>query len=355
MNRYFGLSGLIHLALFGGVIYFCATYDYSSPYRMKTAEVEAEKVSAEAPKKMVATPPMTPISEEMAAPKSSLVKDLERKLRSQEALAEKAINKLPPTTKAETLEETKVEKALPLVGSLPPAKFAPRVEKVDMTEENLAQQEVLEREPVVTEPQPLGSQPVVSEDLTAAAPKAGEFEDKALANEALIAAEAGKASFADKTLEEKKALLARLKAINAQTQTAPTPEGAAARGVVILGSNTSEKASSEVRGVEQVKQEAGNPLPKYDKEDRLHGRTGTVVFQAYVDADGTPKDFELVESSGHRSLDLKTLKALKQWKFQAGQEGLVEIPFRWDLKGGPTELPSGLRKKLSQKQESIAK
>ena len=64
--------------------------------------------------------------------------------------------------------------------------------------------------------------------------------------------------------------------------------------------------------------------------------------------DGHLKDFKLLRSSGHRTLDMKTLKAIRDWKFYPGQEGTVEIPYRWILKGGPQEMPATLRRKISR-------
>lgn len=106
--------------------------------------------------------------------------------------------------------------------------------------------------------------------------------------------------------------------------------------------------TGQVRALEELKQMPGNQKPQYDSEDRLAGRQGDVIFRAYVSTEGMPTDFKMVRSSGHRSLDYKTLKAIKSWKFYPGQEGWVEIPFRWDLKGGPKQIGGTLRTKVSQ-------
>lgn len=106
--------------------------------------------------------------------------------------------------------------------------------------------------------------------------------------------------------------------------------------------------AGDVRALSEIRQSPGNRAPKYDVDDRRQGRAGLVVFLAYIKNDGYPKEFQLAASSGHRSLDAKTLKALKAWKFQPGQEGWVEIPFQWDLKGGAQEAPSNLRRQGSR-------
>lgn len=122
-------------------------------------------------------------------------------------------------------------------------------------------------------------------------------------------------------------------------------------GTALAGQSQGEGAApsgGEVRALSEIRQAPGNKAPQYDVEDRRQGRQGLVVFLAYIKADGMPKEFQLAASSGHRSLDAKTLKALKGWKFQPGQEGWVEIPFQWDLKGGAQEAPSHLRRQGSR-------
>lgn len=102
-----------------------------------------------------------------------------------------------------------------------------------------------------------------------------------------------------------------------------------------------------VRDISQLRQSPGNRKPDYDSDDRFHKREGEILFRAYVTRDGHLTDFKLLRSSGHRTLDLKTLKAIREWKFLPGQEGMVEIPYQWVLKGGPQERPTTLRRKIS--------
>lgn len=99
-----------------------------------------------------------------------------------------------------------------------------------------------------------------------------------------------------------------------------------------------------VRALAELKQVPGNRKPTYDLADRKAARSGEVIFTAYVNKSGTLSDFKLVKSSGHRSLDAKTLSALKSWKFYPNQEGRTELGFKWDLKGDAIEMPSTLRR-----------
>ncbi|HEY8272662.1 MAG TPA: TonB family protein, partial [Pseudobdellovibrionaceae bacterium] len=98
-----------------------------------------------------------------------------------------------------------------------------------------------------------------------------------------------------------------------------------------------------VRSLEQLRQMAGNKFPQYDKDERLARQEGKAIFYAYVNKDGSLSQFKLGESSGYRNLDTKTLAALKKWKFHPGQEGWVEMPFKWTLTGEAMEAGGQLR------------
>ena len=100
----------------------------------------------------------------------------------------------------------------------------------------------------------------------------------------------------------------------------------------------------QIRAVANLRQRPGNPLPAYSDFERLRRHEGQVTYLAYVNADGSLRDFILSESSGHTNLDQKTLSALKGWRFYPGQQGWVEIPQIWVLSGQPEELPSQLRR-----------
>lgn len=120
------------------------------------------------------------------------------------------------------------------------------------------------------------------------------------------------------------------------------------RGAGSNGENqASEKTSGEptgVRSLDELRQMPGNPKPAYSIEERLRREQGLVAFHAYISKAGAPSQFRITQSTGFRNLDGKTLAALKKWKFYPGQEGWVEIPFKWDIKGGVQEVPTLLRR-----------
>lgn len=114
--------------------------------------------------------------------------------------------------------------------------------------------------------------------------------------------------------------------------------GAGQKGASLVGT------PEGVRSIEELRQMPGNPKPNYDLDERLRHEQGMIVFLAYITKEGTPTDFRLVQSTGFRNLDKKTLLALKKWRFYPGQEGWVKLPFNWSLSGGEEEVPTTLRR-----------
>lgn len=113
--------------------------------------------------------------------------------------------------------------------------------------------------------------------------------------------------------------------------------------------NTASGNPNAVRTIDQLKQVPGNPKPNYAVDERLRREQGKVVFQAYVTPQGQLTNFKLLQSTGYKNLDVKTLDALKKWKFYPGQQGWVEIPQVWNLKGETEQMPALLRRQVSQR------
>jgi len=151
------------------------------------------------------------------------------------------------------------------------------------------------------------------------------------------------AALAAQTQARTEALKSELAAAQ-QSQQASSAENGAGSAAQAAGPGT----TGELRSLDQLRQMPGNPRPQYSPEERLKGQSGAVIFKAFVTKEGLLQEFQMLQSSGHRNLDFKTLKALKQWKFYPGQQGWVELPFQWDLKGGPQEMPTLLRRRVSQ-------
>ncbi|AHZ85526.1 hypothetical protein Bb109J_c3493 [Bdellovibrio bacteriovorus] len=119
--------------------------------------------------------------------------------------------------------------------------------------------------------------------------------------------------------------------------------GSPGQGTQLAGTPTG------VRSLDQLRQMPGNPRPQYSREERRRGDQGAVAFYAYITKEGYPQQFKMMKSTGFRNLDAKTLAALKKWRFYPGQEGWVELPFRWDLKGGAVEDGGMLRRSVGRR------
>ncbi len=156
-----------------------------------------------------------------------------------------------------------------------------------------------------------------------------------LAKEAQAAREAEQARIAEGLRQAEEARLAEKAKAEAITNNSGAGAGNGGQGVRALG---------------DLKQMPGNKQPLYAVEERRRGLQGEGAFVAYVSKDGRLIDFKMLQSSGHRELDAKTLKAIKQWRFYPGQEGWVEIPFKWDLNGEPQVMPTTLRRRAQVSQ-----
>lgn len=166
---------------------------------------------------------------------------------------------------------------------------------------------------------------------------------KARNAQAVASALAAENAAAEAAAKERAARLAAQKEAAAKAASLTSGEGMGNNGVnkkaaAIAG------APQGVRSLDQLRQMPGNPRPQYSREERHRGDQGEVAFLAYISSEGYPTQFKMLKSTGLRNLDSKTLVALKQWRFYPGQEGWVELPFRWDLKGGVQEDGGLLRR-----------
>lgn len=166
----------------------------------------------------------------------------------------------------------------------------------------------------------------------------------------------------EQALAHKTAALSEMKQKTAEADAAMAKAAAESRSARLAAMNAAQAsvgsnanaapgiqpgALEGIRSLQDLKQKPGNKKPEYDVEDRFAKRQGEVAFLAYISKEGVPTQLKIMKSSGHRQLDLKSLKAIRSWKFYPGQEGWVEIPITWDLKGGVQEKPTPLRRKVS--------
>lgn len=169
------------------------------------------------------------------------------------------------------------------------------------------------------------------------------------ADKAAAAEKARQAAAAREAAEQKAAAVAAAAAAksanggNGEGQGSTEGQGAGNNGNPAVAAAQVAGEPQGVRSLDQLRQMPGNQRPQYAREERLRGDQGSVVFYAYITKEGHPSQFRMVKSTGFRNLDGKTLVALKKWRFYPGQEGWVELPFRWDLKGGAQEDGGRLR------------
>jgi len=161
---------------------------------------------------------------------------------------------------------------------------------------------------------------------------------------ALAKIQADEKAAADKAARDQAAMLAQSQraGLGQSNGAGSGPVGANEKSQIKSGDPTA------VRDISQLRQMPGNPKPIYSVDERLRREQGRVIFQAYVTQDGRLTQFKLMQSTGYKNLDGKTLAALKKWKFYPGQQGWVEIPQFWNLKGDVQEMPVLLRRQVSQ-------
>lgn len=343
-SRTFGFivfSTITHVALAAGVLALNVQSEQSedsAPVEIVT-EISSVPEASEAPTladipKQVEAPA---IEEEVVLPMKTVVE--KPKPVQQPVKAAKKEERQPKI--AQKLPEAKHEaKAEPVLA----AEESPVVIPVSQPEETLerptseiAEETLAETEESIQEqaPEELATSEVIPDEVPEEIPAEAFPED--IAKEAILEEKLEK-DLAEKTVAPQQAEEAKIAPLPAPVQNTVSGHGGS-------GSNP-----DQARALKDLRQVPGNKRPMYDSEDRLHGRQGEVSFKAYVSKEGAITEFKMTKSSGHRALDAKTLKALKTWKFYPGQEGWVEIPFQWDLKGEPREKPTTLRMKSQANQ-----
>lgn len=82
-----------------------------------------------------------------------------------------------------------------------------------------------------------------------------------------------------------------------------------------------------------------NPAPAYPSLSRRLGEEGRVLLRVQVNADGTPTQVLLQQSSGHARLDEVASATVRRWQFVPARQGgrpveaWVTVPIKFSLKG----------------------
>lgn len=371
MNRYLGLSGALHVGLVAGLLYLGAKNDFSPHKLIESFTLQTGgETTAEAA-------PVAETAEVSGAGSSAVIDDSFVNEALSEMAPQKAVQKQAATgfkSAPKMKAKSSSAKANSATGENQDEKISGKSNQKNSLENNHEQSE--QKIDSTTSEQFIGAETETSEDQSSAETEGRQDSVEKESFAAAATEQTAKSSEKNETqtetqnqealseqeekqiLAQKKALLEDLRRQNAEKEAQEAAAFAAlakssqsdsgkeagvaaegSGGVAAEGSG-GPAAGETVHALADFKQTAGNPKPRYDREDRMKNRSGTVTFQAFVKKDGSLDEFQMIESSGHRTLDAKTLKALKQWKFAAGQQGWIEIPFRWDLKGGVQEMPS---------------
>ncbi|MGE3757922.1 MAG: TonB family protein [Pseudobdellovibrionaceae bacterium] len=259
----------------------------------------------------------------------------------------------PPKAKPAKVAKTSIPKVMPTVAKVQAAEPVPTVEE----SETVVPPQEEEMPPIADLSKPL-DEGEINEELDQAAEQQPDETPAALAEleetekqlerereEALAAAQAQA-----EAAEAKKQAAAAARAEAARKAGAEAmAAGMRNRRGAIAKTNQAFGVRDGVRQIGDLRQRPGNIRPAYDVEDRRQQRQGLVNFMAYVTRDGSLTQFKMTRSTGHNTLDKKTFDALKKWKFLPGQEGWVEIPFNWSLRGEAQEAPGGLRRSMGQR------
>lgn len=173
--------------------------------------------------------------------------------------------------------------------------------------------------------------------------------DELMATRTKNAAAVARLKASENAAAAERAAREKAEALAAASRSRGTGDAGVGRGS--SGSNETAKAAAGaptgVRSIDQLRQIPGNPKPSYSVEERLNRQQGRVTFQAYVTKEGGLINFRLLTSTGYKNLDGKTLAALKKWRFYPGQQGWVEIPQVWTLKGDVQQMPATLRRRAA--------
>jgi protein TonB len=81
-----------------------------------------------------------------------------------------------------------------------------------------------------------------------------------------------------------------------------------------------------------------NPQPVYPALSQRLGESGHVILRVFIQADGSPKDIQVHQSSGFARLDQAAMTAVATWRFVPGKESgqpkgmWFKVPLHFALK-----------------------
>jgi protein TonB len=92
--------------------------------------------------------------------------------------------------------------------------------------------------------------------------------------------------------------------------------------------------NSETPNATHVKHDAiYAPRPNYPLYARQYHQTGEGLFVCHIRPDGTVASVDVLRSTSHEMLDRAAIKALRQWRFRAGDWSTVNVPINFHMSG----------------------
>jgi TonB family protein len=80
------------------------------------------------------------------------------------------------------------------------------------------------------------------------------------------------------------------------------------------------------------------PKPDYPEVLRQVHYTGSGVFRIYFDSHGEVSGIRVLKSTGHRELDIETLKGFGHWRAKPGHKWELDVPITFTM-GEPRTFP----------------
>lgn len=80
------------------------------------------------------------------------------------------------------------------------------------------------------------------------------------------------------------------------------------------------------------------PKPEYPEVSRRVHYTGSGIFRIYFDTRGDVSGIRVLRSTGHRELDIETVKGLGHWQARPGHKWELDLPVTFTM-GQPRTFP----------------
>ena len=107
-------------------------------------------------------------------------------------------------------------------------------------------------------------------------------------------------------------------------------------GIALIALNSAAAAPTRPRYTVEDWQQIRARLIEYPKPDypevlRQVRYTGSGIFRIYFDVRGEVTGIRVLKSTGHRELDIETLKGLGRWRAKPGRKWELDLPVTFTM------------------------